>query len=217
MPNQQVGKDQKVNSVIESKWETCLWEYCQRNRIPIKDALKLAQADELAVYNSESGFDFTKIGWVKLSESAKNFLIFKVLTLEVDTKFELILGQLGLGKKFAVSEIHVEQSFLPKLQGLLKSGPVGAQSDPVKSEPSHWEEKRMSILSAALQIISDSGPDQKAKIWHRKDTEWRLNATAIADELNDKRAKWKSLRDEPMGTSHRNIVETIRKALTTTD
>lgn len=73
------------------------------------------------------------------------------------------------------------------------------------------------ILSAALQVLSESGGEKQSNLWFGSGEIKRINATKLAEVINDNRHRWPSLKNEPVGSSFRHITEVLQKALKSTD
>jgi hypothetical protein len=92
-----------------------------------------------------------------------------------------------------------------------KSGSEGSSS----RKGSHWADKRHEIICAALQVINDELSKPKSKILNRG-TKEKINASKLAEEINDNRHRWPALSEDKSGASTETISRTIQAALKNT-
>jgi hypothetical protein len=119
------------------------------------------------------------------------------------TQFSISSGMDDLS--FNVSDLHTTEAVFQALKAAnLQPKKINAPEAKEKKQGVHWVEKRAEILSAALQVINDSSSDDNRAIWIESKNERRINATKLAEEIDDNRHRWSALKDEPVGTSLKN-------------
>jgi hypothetical protein len=214
--NQQSPKSQ--SAVKKDEVYVRLAAVASETGLSFEEILKAKGHQDFFVYvNPASAFSFAPRGWAPMTEEAHGFLLYRCKKLREDSEFKMILG-MDDPEKFKISDIHIKDEVYRKLKAATPvPNEARTHENNDQNRGAHWEQRRTEILAAALQVVNDFIPDEKSKIWIGEGRKKRINAAKLAEEIHDNRHRWPALKDEPVGTSLRNITETIQSALKNPD
>lgn len=184
-------------------------------RVPLEALLEAREHSDFSVFGHSSKTVLSQ-GWIPLSKESHGYLLYRIEKLSSNSKFPVEVD-LMLHENFRVADIHVLESTYQALKAANFLPEKKAEPKEGKNQGTHWEKKRIEVLSAALQIVNDSLSEGNSKIWAGSPEKKRINASKLAEEIHDNRHRWPTLKDELVGTSLRNITETLQKALKNTD